>query len=101
MGKADLPWTFSNAAGRFLRDHPAGQQYLTSVENKHGQGQALTLLAHKLGRAVSALVQRPQAFEVHTVLPNQCAERGSLRRGLCHAGRAASVHAQAHISPGP
>ena len=52
MGNAYLRWAFSAAAVLLLRDHPAGQKSLTRLENKHGQGQALTLLAQKLGRAV-------------------------------------------------
>jgi transposase len=52
LGNADLTWAFSEAAGLFLRDNPAGQKYLTRLERKHGQGQALTLLAQELGRAV-------------------------------------------------
>jgi transposase len=52
MGNAYLKWAFSEAAVLLLRDHPAGQQYLTRLEKTHGQGQALTVLAHKLARAV-------------------------------------------------
>jgi hypothetical protein len=52
MGNAYLTWAFSAAAVLVLRDHPAGQKSLTRLENKHGQGQALTLLAQQLGRAV-------------------------------------------------
>ena len=51
-GKAYLQWAFSEAAVRFLRDHPAGQKSLTRLAKTHGQGQALTLLAQQLGRAV-------------------------------------------------
>jgi Transposase IS116/IS110/IS902 family len=53
MGHASLQGAFSEAAGLFRRDHPAGQKALTRLEKTHGQGQALTLLAQKLGRAVS------------------------------------------------
>jgi transposase len=52
LGKAHLKWAFSEAAVLFLREHPAGQKSLTKLENKHGSGKALTLLAQKLGRAV-------------------------------------------------
>jgi len=62
MGNAYLKWAFSEAAVLFLRDHPAGQKYLTRLEKKHGQGQALTLLTQKLGRAVDHMVKRQQAF---------------------------------------
>jgi len=62
-----------------LRDHPAGHKSLTRLENKHGQGKALTLLAQKLGRAVSDLVKRHKAFPMDTFLQAEGAERVSLR----------------------
>jgi transposase len=68
MGNAYLTWAFSEAAVLFLRDHPAGQQYLTRLEKKHGRGKALTLLAQKLGRAVYDMFKRQQAFDVHKFL---------------------------------
>jgi transposase len=64
MGHAYLTWAFSEAAVLFLRDHPAGQKYLTRLEKKHGQGNALTLLAQKLGRAVYDMLKRQQAFDM-------------------------------------
>jgi transposase len=52
IGNAYLQWAFSEAAVLFLRDNPAGQKYLTRLEKTHGTGKALTVLAHKLARAV-------------------------------------------------
>ena len=52
----------------FLRDTPAGQKYLTKLENKHGQGKALTLLAQKLARAVYDMLTRHTAFDLPTCL---------------------------------
>jgi sarcosine oxidase delta subunit len=52
IGHADLTWAFSEAALLFLRNNPAGQKYLTRFAHKHGKGQALTILAHTLARAV-------------------------------------------------
>jgi hypothetical protein len=68
MGHASLQWAFSAAAVRFLRDHPAGQKSRTRLENKHGQGKALTLLAQQRGRAVYDMLQRQPAFAVHQFL---------------------------------
>lgn len=51
-GHAYLQWAFSEAAVLFLRNTPAGQKSLARLEKKHGQGKALTVLAHKLARAV-------------------------------------------------
>jgi transposase len=64
IGNAHLTWAFSEAAVLFLRDNPAGQQYLTKLEKQHGSGKALTLLAPKLGRAVYDILQRQTAFDM-------------------------------------
>jgi len=47
IGNAYLQWAFSAAAGLFLRNHPAGQNYLARLEHKHGTGKAFTIFAHK------------------------------------------------------
>ena len=68
MGNADLKGAFSEAAVRFLRANPAGQQYLARLEKKHGQGKALPVLAHTLARAVYDMLQRKTAFDLPTFL---------------------------------
>jgi transposase len=68
IGNASLTWACAEAAVLFLRDNPAGQKYLTRLENKHGQGKALTLLAQKLGRAVYYLFKRQKAFDRERLL---------------------------------
>jgi transposase len=70
-GKASLTWACSEAAVLLLRDHPAGQQYLTRLEKKHGPGKALTLLAQQLGRAVYAMLKRQKAFELDPLLQGE------------------------------
>jgi transposase len=68
IGNAYLKWAFAEAAVLFLRDNPAGQQYLTRLEKKHGKGKALTVLAHKLARAVYFMLKRHTAFEMDKFL---------------------------------
>ena len=68
IGHADLTWAFSEAAVRFLRDHSAGQKYLTRLAKTHGQGNALTRLAQQRGRAVYDMLKRHKAFDMHTFL---------------------------------
>jgi hypothetical protein len=68
IGNAYLKWVFSEAAVLFLRDNPAGQKSLTRLENIHGQGQALTVLAQKLARAVYGMLTRHTAFAMQTFL---------------------------------
>jgi transposase len=68
IGNAYLKWAFSEAAVLFLRNNPAGQKYLARLENKHGKGKALTVLAHKLARAVYHMLKRTTAFDMEKFL---------------------------------
>ena len=52
IGNAYLKWAFSEAAVLFLRKNPEAQAWLERMANKHNKARALTILAHKLGRAV-------------------------------------------------
>src|SRR5262245_42408330 len=49
-----------------VRDHPAAQKDLARLEKKHDKGQALTILAQKLARAVYYRLKRPVAFDRET-----------------------------------
>jgi len=60
-----LKWAFSEAAALFLMGNPRGQKLKARLESKHGRGKALSILAHKLGRAVYCMLQRGQAFDVN------------------------------------
>jgi transposase len=64
IGHAHLKWAFSEAAVLFLRNNPAGQTYLARLEKKHHQGKALTILAHKLARAVYDRLTRKTACDM-------------------------------------
>ena len=64
IGNAYLKWAFSEAAVLFLRNNPAGQKYLARLAKKHGKGKALTVLAHKLARAVYYMLKRETAFDL-------------------------------------
>jgi len=68
IGNAHLKWAFSEAAVLFLRDNPAGQKFLASLEKKHAKGKALTILAHKLARAVYYMLKRKVAFDMKRFL---------------------------------
>ena len=68
IGNAYLKWAFSEAAVLFLRDNPAGQNYLARLEKKHGPGKALTVLAQKLARAVYDMLTRDTVFDMATFL---------------------------------
>src|SRR5882762_1760023 len=64
IGNVHLRWAFAEAAVLFLRQNQLGKEYFTKLEHKHGKAKALTVLAHKLGRAVYYMLTREQAFDL-------------------------------------
>jgi len=52
----------------FLRNHPAGQQYLARLEKNHGKGKALTIFAHTLARALYYMLKRDTACDLDQFL---------------------------------
>ena len=71
IGNAYLKWGFSEAAVLFLRNNPAGQKSLARLEKTHGKGKALTVLAHKLARAVYSMLKRGGAFDLNAFLQSE------------------------------
>jgi len=63
IGNAYLKWAFSEAAVLFLRKNPEAQAWVEKTANKHNKARALTILAHKLGRAVYFMLQRKTVFD--------------------------------------
>jgi transposase len=76
IGHAYLKWAFSEAAVLFLRNNPAGQQYLTRIARKYGKGKALTILAQKLARAVYDMLKRDTAFDLDKFLRESWSRAG-------------------------
>jgi transposase len=68
IGNAHLKWAFSEAAVLFLRNNEPGQKYLARLEKKHDKGKALSILAHKLARAVYYMLKRTTAFDMENFL---------------------------------
>lgn len=62
MGNVHLKWAFSEAAVLLLRHAPGGKRFLTKLEKRHGKGKALSILAHKIGRAVFYILMRKTVF---------------------------------------
>ena len=59
-----LRWACAEAAILFLRQNQLGKEYFTKLERKHGKAKALTVLAHKLARAVYYMLTREQPFDL-------------------------------------
>ncbi len=64
MGNVHLKWAFSEAAVLFLRHAAGGKRFLARIEKKHGKGKALSILAHRIGRAVFYMLTRHTVFSV-------------------------------------
>jgi transposase len=64
MGNVHLKWAFSEAAVLFLRHAPGGKKLLTDIEKTHGKAKALSILAHKIGRAVYDILSRGTVFSM-------------------------------------
>ena len=62
QGNVHLKWAFSEAAVTFLRHSVEGNKLLARLERKHGKGKALSILAHKIGRAVYYILARGTVF---------------------------------------
>jgi transposase len=63
IGNAHLKWAFSEAAVLFLKGNESAQRYREKLANKHGKGKSLTILAHKLARAVYYMLKNKEAFD--------------------------------------
>jgi transposase len=68
MGNVHLKWAFSEAAVLFLRHTKDGKKLLAAIEKKHGKGKALSILAHKIGRAVFYILARGTVFSMEKFL---------------------------------
>ena len=64
IGNVHLKWAFSEAAVLFVAKCEAGKTLLARYERKYGKPKALSILAHKLGRAVYYMLARNQAFDL-------------------------------------
>ena len=63
IGNAFLKWAFSEAAVLFLRANPPAQKYHARLVRKHGKGKALSIIAHRLGRAVYYMLSSGKPFD--------------------------------------
>jgi transposase len=64
MGNVHLKWAFSEAAVLFVRHCAGGKRRLARWEKQHGKRKALSILAHKLGRAAYFMRVRHRAFDL-------------------------------------
>ena len=63
IGNAHLKWAFSEASVLFIKGNEPAKKYLDRLAQKHGKGKALSILAHKLGRAAYYMLKNKVAFD--------------------------------------
>ncbi len=63
QGNVHLKWAFSEAAVLLLRNNPRAQKLHSRLVARFGKAKALSVLAHKLGRAVFHMQKRQQPFD--------------------------------------
>jgi transposase len=68
IGNVHLKWALSEAAVLFLRGNPRAQGLLQKLRRKHGRAKALSILAHKLGRAVYHMLRTDTVFDMNKFL---------------------------------
>jgi transposase len=68
MGNVHLKWAFSEAAVLFLAKCPDGKKLVDRLAKKHGKGKALSILAHRIGRAAYFMLKRKRAFDLERFL---------------------------------
>ena len=69
IGNVHLRWAFAEAAVLFIRQSQPGKAYFATLARQHGKATALTVLAHKLGRAGYSRLTREQAFALPRFVP--------------------------------
>lgn len=63
IGNPYIKWAFSEAAIVFMRQSDTAKKYVEKQAKKHGKAKAISILAHKLGRAVYHIWRRQDAFD--------------------------------------
>ena len=62
IGNAHLKWAFSELATSFLQHNPRAKKLVEELAKAHGKSKALSILAHKLGRAVYYMLKNKEPF---------------------------------------
>jgi len=64
MGNAHLKWAFSEAAVSMMRRCPEAKEFVERKTQRFGKGKAISILAHKIGRAIYFMLRRHEAFKM-------------------------------------
>jgi len=66
IGNVHLKWAFSEAAVLFLRKNESAKLYRARLAKRHGKAKSLTILAHKIARAVFFILKRRTVFQAES-----------------------------------
>jgi hypothetical protein len=58
-----LTITLSEATVLFMRESERAKHFVAKLTKKHGKGKAISILAHKLGRAIYTILRRKDSFD--------------------------------------
>jgi transposase len=64
IGNAHLKWAFSEAALFFIRDNSPAKKLLDDLAKVHGKGKVISMLAHKLPRAIHYMLKNNVPFNL-------------------------------------
>lgn len=68
IGNAHLKWVFSESTALFIRQSDEGKKYLARLEKRYGsKAKAMSILSHKLGKAVYFMLHRKEAFNTNKI----------------------------------
>jgi transposase len=63
IGNGHLKWAFSESAALYLRGNDKAQDYLKKLQKRMSKAKALSVLAHKLGRAAYFMLKNKTVFD--------------------------------------
>ncbi len=64
IGNAYLKWAFSEATLLLLREKQEVKEWHAKLKNRHGKARALSIISHKLGRAVYYMLSQQKVFDL-------------------------------------
>lgn len=64
IGNSNLRWAFAEAITLMMRTVPEVKDRVEKLAKKYGKGKAMTILSHKLGRAVYYMLKRKKYFDL-------------------------------------
>jgi transposase len=92
IGNAHLKWAFSEAAVLMLREIPEVKTYKEKLQRKHGKAKALSIMAHKIGRAVYYMLKRKEVFNIEKFLNKKYfTGRASRTHNWCTKGQSQTI----------